>query len=115
MAGGTGIAGKKPRNGAYTRRRGYSFERETVNFLREGGLLARRVPLSGAGEEKGDITVKPGYAADAKPLRGELKRKKELPAWITGPLGDHDFMAMRADSSETLVVIRLSLLRDLLQ
>lgn len=115
MAGGTDTAGKKPRNGRYTRDRGYRFENETVNALKARGLSARRVPLSGAGEEKGDITVTPGYAADAKPLRGELKRKKVLPAWITGPLGDHDFMAMRADSSETLVVIRLSLFMDLLQ
>ena len=104
----------KPRRcGAYTRRRGYEFERETVNFLREGGLVARRVPLSGAGEEKGDLTVVPGF--DDKPMRGELKRKKELPGWITGPLGDHDFMVMRADKAEALVVIRLSLFRDLLQ
>lgn len=114
MAGGE-IAGKKPRNGRYTRDRGYRFENETVNALKAHGLTARRVPLSGAGEEKGDITVTPGYSADAKPLRGELKRKKELPGWVTGPLGDHDFMAMRADHSETLIIIRLALFMELLQ
>lgn len=105
---------RKPRNGAYTRRRGYSFERETVNALRHAGLDAQRIPLSGAGLEKGDVKVRPGFAPET-PLIGELKRKRELPGWITGPLGQHDFMAMREDSGETLVVIRLKLFAELLQ
>lgn len=98
--------------GLSPKRKGYSYERETVNFMRDGGLECRRVPLSGAGEEKGDVCVKASWG---QILRGELKRRKCLPVWITRALGTHDFMAMRGDRGESLVVIRASLFRDLLQ
>jgi hypothetical protein len=102
-----------PRNGLSCKRKGYGFEREFVNFMREGDVPADRVPLSGAGLEKGDCTLRPTFLP--KPLKGELKRRKALPEWIVKALGEHDFMAMREDRGETLVVIRASLFRDLLQ
>jgi hypothetical protein len=98
--------------GLSPKRKGYEYERATVNFMREGGLECRRVPLSGAGDEKGDVCVTSGFG---DVYRGELKRRKSLPEWITKALGTHDFMAMRGDRGESLVVIRASLFRDLLQ
>lgn len=105
--------GKKPRNGAYTRNRGYRFENETVNALKDFDLRCERIPLSGAGLEKGDIKVWPGF--QDTPLVGELKRKKALPTWVTGPMAGRDFLAMREDSGETLVVIRLKTFAELIQ
>ena len=100
-------------SGNHSRRKGYGFERAFVNYMREGDVSCRRVPLSGAGEEKGDVTISVCWS-DA-PLRGELKRRKELPAWLTSALGDHHFVALREDRGETLVLMRVSFFRDLLQ
>jgi Holliday junction resolvase len=108
-----GLPVLKPKCGGLSpKRKGYEYERATVNFMRDGGLECRRVPLSGAGDEKGDVCVTSGFGTV---YRGELKRRKNLPEWITGALGTHDFMAMRGDRGESLVVIRASLFRDLLQ
>jgi hypothetical protein len=93
------------------KRKGYEFERECVNDAKGRGLVCRRVPLSGAGEEKGDIVVH----ARSGLLRGELKRRKNLPQWIVDALGDHDFMAMRGDRGKTLAVIPWSTFMDLIQ
>jgi hypothetical protein len=110
---GVGKEPKPPRNGRSCKRKGYGFEREFVNFMREGHLTCNRVPLSGSGLEKGDCTIHSPCLE--RKLRGELKRRKALPAWIIHALGEHDFMAMREDRGETLVVIRASLFRDLIQ
>jgi hypothetical protein len=105
---------KPPRNGKCQRQRGDRFEREFVNFMREGDVPAQRVPLSGATDfHKGDVVLKP--ACLPSPLIGELKRRKSLPEWIVGALGEHDFMAMREDNGKTLVVITIDHFRDLLQ
>jgi hypothetical protein len=96
----------KPRRcGAYTRRRGYTFENETRLAFEAAGLSCRRVPLSGAGDEKGDICVTTGWG---ERFQCELKRKKEIPAWITKPLGDHKALIIREDKREALAVVRLS-------
>lgn len=99
--------------GMMSKRKGYEFERETVNYLKDGGIAARRVPLSGAGEEKGDITVQPVWRDN--PYRGEAKRRRCLPTMLVSALGDHDFAVCRQDHGESLVLIRLSTFRDLLQ
>ena len=102
--------------GAISRSRGVGYERELVNFLKEGGLKAQRVPLSGQTEyAKGDIEVTPGYDPEAAPLVGECKRKRSLPDWLTSALGENDFAAFREDHGETLIVIRAGLFRDLMQ
>lgn len=98
--------------GKHSKRKGYGFERETVNLLRDYGLEAQRVPLSGAGLEKGDLTVRAGFGPV---YRGECKRRAALPVWIENALGENDFMAMRADKGETLIVVRLPFFAELLQ
>lgn len=98
--------------GLSPKRKGYEFERSTVNYMKEAGLLCRRVPLSGAGEEKGDICITTGWG---QVLRCELKRRKCLPEWIVSALGTHDVMIMREDRGQALAVVRLSDLRDWIQ
>lgn len=92
-------------------KKGYRLERAVVNYLKDGGCQARRVFLSGAGEEKGDLVV----TAFDREYRGECKSRAELPKWIVGALGDHDFVVLKQDRGETLVMIRLPLFRDLIQ
>lgn len=108
--------GKKPKvSKRGCRLKGASFERELVAYMLEGGLLAKKVPLSGATTfQKGDVMVWPGYMPNPQPLVGECKRRASLPA-LFAHLGEHDFLAMREDRGETLIVIRASLFRDLLQ
>jgi hypothetical protein len=104
-------AAPKPRKcGAYTRRRGYTFEAEFVKFMNEGDVPCRRHFMSGM-FEKGDCTISP-TCMDVT-LKGQLKRKKKIPDWLE--LDGHDFTAVREDRGETFVVIRASLFRDLLQ
>jgi len=86
------------------RRKGSSGEREVAKLL--GGS---RVPLSGSarGPFSGDVLV-PNLG------RGEVKRRKDgfrqLYSWLSGK----DFVALRADRREWLVVLRLKTLKKLL-
>lgn len=94
------------------KRKGYEHERAFVNYMRDGHVVARRVPLSGAGEEKGDATVTCGWG---QVLRGEGKRRASLPDWLGKALGDHDFVFLREDKGSTFVLLPLHVFRDLCQ
>lgn len=84
--------------------KGKRFEQEVCAIAREYGLEARRTPRSGATEfQKGDVQVKCGRHW----LTGECKRKKKLSKFIVDSLGSHDFMAMRGDRGDALVVLDL--------
>ena len=103
----------KPKCGGLSpKRKGYTFENQTRLAVLERGLHCRRVPLSGAGEEKGDICI---TASWGQVLRCELKRRKALPEWIVKALGEHDAMIMRGDRGKALAVIPLDTLLELLQ
>lgn len=91
--------------GRASKRKGYKFERETVNRLQELGLSAERVPLSGAqgGRYVGDLTC---------PVQGrdrvfECKRRAAGFKFITESMGPNFGLIVRDDRSPTLVVLRL--------
>ncbi len=90
--------------GKAPRRKGNEGERQLARLL--GG---KRMPLSGSagGQFAGDVIV-PGLG------RGEVKRRrdgfKELYKWLEG----RDFLAVRADRREWLIVMGLDAARDLL-
>lgn len=92
------IAGKAPR------RKGDIGEREVAKLL--GG---QRIPLSGAagGDFSGDVVV-PGLGV------GEVKRRrdgfKQLYKWIES----NDFLAIRADRQEWLVVMPIDKVQQLM-
>lgn len=98
--------------GKAQREKGMRYERETVNRLREAGIAAERVPLSGMGHEAaggefaGDIVL----PLMGERVRFEAKKKKEaggfalLYRWI----GKHKGVFVAADRKETLVVMRMS-------
>jgi hypothetical protein len=102
---------KKARNGNYTRNRGYRGEADWCKYLTDRGVPTKRHFMSGM-YEGGDCTTTPPCMPDNK-LKGQVKRKKEIPAWLE--LDQHDYTAVREDRGEWYVVIRASLFRDLLQ
>jgi hypothetical protein len=91
--------------GRASRQKGNRTERAIVRLLQERGLTAERVPLSGAahGRFGGDVSV-PVLGVDR---RVEVKCRgdgfRELHKWLAGV----DFLIVRADRRELLVVARL--------
>ncbi len=92
--------------------KGYRLENQTRLYLCEAGLDCKRVPLSGAGDEKGDLRLVTGWG---QTLKGECKSRAKLADWIVNALGEHDFCVLKQDRGETLVMIRLSTFRDMCQ
>jgi len=100
--------------GKMSRTKGAVFERELVNQAKEYGLVAQRVPLSGATSyAKGDVEITPTFSD--KPWVFEAKRRKELPAWMLEALGDNAGLILRADRHDAVAVIPLTTLLELLQ
>jgi hypothetical protein len=92
--------------------KGYRLENSTRLYFQERGLECYRVPLSGAGREKGDLCLTTGWG---QRLKGECKSRKSLPDWIVNALGDHDFLILKQDRGETLVMLRLPQFADMAQ
>lgn len=96
--------------GMKSRRKGAGFEREVVEFHRQAGLPAERIPLSGA--------VKGSFAGDVRlgPWLSECKRRadgfKELYAWLAHD--NADLLCLRADRQPLLVVLTQTTWLDLL-
>ena len=98
--------------GKHSRNKGASYEREIVNQLKEHGVLAERVPLSGAmkGNYGGDIKLGPvlGYI-------GECKRSKKSLSRIYKALDQDnaDFLFARDDQKDTVAIVRMETLLSL--
>jgi Holliday junction resolvase len=94
-----------------SRNKGNRVERAIVHALQYAGFAAERVPLSGVacGRFSGDISV---------PLLG-IDRRVEVKARANGFrrlyewLGGHDFLIVRADRCEPLVVLPLKLATEI--
>ena len=95
--------------GKHSRNKGAAYEREIVNQLKEHGVKAERVPLSGAmkGNYGGDIKLGPvlGYI-------GECKRTKKSLSRIYKALeqDNADFLFARDDLKETVAIVRMETL-----
>src|SRR6516162_1576922 len=98
-------------SGARHRQKGNRVERAIVHALQDAGFAAERVPLSGAarGRFGGDVSV---------PLLG-IDRRVEVKARANGFrqlydwLGNHDFLIVKADRLEPLVVLPLKLAAEI--
>jgi len=88
--------------GKKSRSKGMRNEQGLVNLLKDAGLPAVRIPLSGAhgGVFAGDILID-GERYEAK-IRAD--GFKEIYKWIDGNRG----LFLRADRQEALIVVRLS-------
>jgi len=101
------MSGRKSRN------KGARIEREFVNLLKEHGLDAERIPLSGAcgGSFSGDIKI----AADRDYL-AEVKARKNGQGFkvIENWLADNDMLFLKRDRQDPLVVLPFDLFLHLL-
>lgn len=88
--------------GKKSRRKGYRLEHELETIFRENGIEAQRVPLSGGagGLFVGDLIIQRKIAE----VKGRKEGFKEIYKWIEGK----DYLLIRADRREWLVVLRLS-------
>jgi Holliday junction resolvase len=97
--------------GRASRQKGNRLERAIVHALQDTGFAAERVPLSGAarGRFGGDVSV-PLLGVDR---RVEVKCRgngfRELYRWLDGA----DFLIVRADRREPLVVLPLKLASEI--
>jgi Archaeal holliday junction resolvase (hjc) len=100
-------------SGRRSRNKGARTERGVVNALKARGMAAVRVPLSGAvgGRFAGDIVL-PFMSRD---LCVEVKARadgfRELHSW----LNERDVLIVKADRQEVLVVMRLSLVAEIVK
>jgi hypothetical protein len=92
--------------GKFSRDKGARGERLIVDRMRAAGFDAQRVPLSGAalGMFAGDIVA----TVCRENWRGEVKLRAKGFSQIYGWLGPHQFLIVKADRQEPLIVMRLS-------
>ena len=87
-----------------SKRKGNAFEREIVHMLQEAGISAKRVPLSGAvSGYKGDLRVTVGGLERC----AECKRRARAFATLSAMLGSNDFLYVRDDRTEPMVVMSM--------
>ena len=97
--------------GRAPRRKGGRAERALVRFLQDRGFAAERVPLSGSsgGKFAGDLSV-PILGIDrVVEVTVRADGFKEIYHW----LADRDFLIVRADRRQPLVVIPLRLAAEI--
>jgi hypothetical protein len=101
----------KSRGGRSSRDKGARGERALVKFLQAAGFSAERVPLSGAagGRFSSDVSL-PLLGVDR---RVEVKCRatgfKQIYDWLSGA----DFLVVRADRAEPLVILPLKLAAEI--
>lgn len=96
-----------------SKEKGSRLERAIVALFHEYHLDAWRVPLSGAARGfKGDVKVKTGWD---EALTGECKARANGFKFIYASLEGNDFLVIRADRKEALVVIPAKKYAELLQ
>ena len=106
--GGDLLSGKPSRD------KGARVEREIVNLLKENGLFAERVPLSGAagGSYSGDVR----FGKSCANWVGEVKARKDgsgfktLDRW----LGDNDTLFLKKNNADIMVVLPLDRFLELM-
>ena len=94
-------------SGRRSRDKGNRVERALVHALQEAGFAAERVPLSGAarGRFGGDLSI-PILGIDRRcEVKARANGFRKLYAWLEGA----DFLIVRADRSEPLIVLLLKL------
>ena len=92
--------------------KGFRLENFVRKYFVERGLTCRRIPLSGAGEEKGDLVLTCGWG---QTLKIECKSRKELAKWIATALGEHDAVILKFDRGEPMVLQTLDSFADMAQ
>jgi hypothetical protein len=99
------------RGGKGPRRKGNRVEREVLAILREAGLEARRVPLSGSAPDyPGDLEVElPGLGRVVVEVKA--RKRLALEAWLEG----RDLLVLKPDRRPPLAVMPLQALLALIK
>lgn len=98
--------------GKFSRDKGARVERHIVNVLQEGGVAAKRVPLSGAMVDyPGDVTIPWLGENVAFEAKARADGFKEIYKWIKPRKG----LIIKANRQEALAVIRLKDFAELLK
>ncbi|MCX7726217.1 MAG: hypothetical protein N2053_05160 [Chitinispirillaceae bacterium] len=84
--------------GKMQRDKGARVEREIVNILKNAGIDAKRVPLSGSSWMKGDILIQDIYRCESKARKSGFK---QIYSWLS----DNDFLFLKANNKKHLVVM----------
>ena len=97
--------------GRSSRDKGNRAERAIVKYLLERGFAAERVPLSGSagGSYLGDLTVPIIGVSRVVEVKCRAAGFRELYKWLV----DRDILIVRADRSEPLVVLPLTLAAEI--
>ena len=83
------------------KRKGYRIEHQLVVLLKQNGINAKRVPLSGAQKDfSGDVIINDEMIGEVKARRSSFK---SLYKWLT----DRDVLFVKADRKPFLVVMPL--------
>lgn len=100
--------------GKASKDKGYRYENELrLDLIASGFESARRVPLSGAGEEKDDLTFQCGWG---EMERVEAKRRKALPSYLTSALSDGaTAVVFREDRGRSFVLLTWDRYKELCQ
>ncbi|PMQ02383.1 MAG: hypothetical protein CBR30_01705 [Dictyoglomus sp. NZ13-RE01] len=85
--------------GKKSKRKGYRIEYELVKKLNERGINAKRIPLSGGSWLKGDILID-NFICEVKARANGFR---EIYKWLE----DKDFLFIKADRKDYLVVMSL--------
>ena len=96
--------------GKKSKRKGYRIEHEIEGILRDEGIIAKRIPLSGASWLKGDIFIElfnKGYVGEVK---SRSEGFKEIYKWLS----DKDFLFLRADRKDFLIVMNIKTFLELI-
>jgi hypothetical protein len=99
------------RGGRGPKRKGSRVEREVLAILREAGLEARKVPLSGSAPDyPGDLEVElPGLGRVVVEVKA--RKKVALEAWLEG----RGLLVLKADRRPPLAVMPLQALLALIR
>jgi hypothetical protein len=97
--------------GKASRQKGNRAERAIVNLLKENGLKAERVPLSGSagGSYLGDLTVPIAGASRVVEVKVRAKGFRQLYDWLV----NRDLLIVTAVRCEPLVILPLALAAEI--
>jgi len=96
--------------GKKSKRKGYRIEHEIEGILRDSGITAKRIPLSGASWIKGDMIIN----LNGKEMIGEVKARKEGFKEIYKWIDNKDFLFLRADRKDFLIVMNIKTFLELI-
>ena len=102
--------------GRASKQKGNRGERHIVNLLRKAGMVANRLPLSGAvrGEHGGcDVTVMMFDRKHRLEVKHHARGFRTLYRWLANEGDPVDMLVVRCDRAEPLVVMPLQALIEL--